>query len=100
MSKAFEKSGTICKIIPATLIGHPEKGRIWLSVNGEIKKDGDLGQMPCSVAEVIANLSGYVCLTPGDLIFTETPAGVSTIAVGDEVKCGIEGVENLLTRIV
>jgi fumarylpyruvate hydrolase len=48
-----------------------------------------------SVAEVIANLSTYVTLAAGDLIFTGTPAGVSTVARGDSLECGIDGVGSL-----
>lgn len=100
MSKAFDQSAPVGRIFPASLVGHLAKGRIWLSVNGEMKQDGNLDQMTWSVAEVIANLSSYVCLAAGDLIFTGTPAGVSTIVFGDEIECGIEGLEKLSTKIV
>lgn len=100
MSKAFDQSAPVGRIFPASLVGHLAKGRIWLSVNGEMKQDGNLDQMTWSVAEVIANLSSYVCLAAGDLIFTGTPAGVSTIVSGDEIECGIEGLDKLSIKIV
>lgn len=100
MSKAFDQSAPIGRISPASLIGHPVEGNIWLSVNGEMKQDGNLNQMTWSVAEVIANLSCYVSLAAGDLIFTGTPSGVSTIVFGDEIECGIDGLENLSIKIV
>jgi len=52
------------------------------------------------VAEVIAHISTFVALAPGDLIFTGTPAGVGPIVVGDQVRCGIDGLGELEIRLV
>ena len=100
MSKGFDQSAPISSIVPATRSGHPLNNRIWLSVNGAVKQDGNLGQMTWSVAEVIANLSTYVELAAGDLIFTGTPAGVSTIVRGDILECGIDGVGEFSIKLV
>ncbi len=100
MSKGFDQSGPLSAVLPAAASGHPSSGRIWLTVNGAIKQDGDLGQMTWNVAEIIANLSTYVSLSAGDLIFTGTPAGVSTIVRGDRLECGIDGVGQLAVRLV
>jgi fumarylpyruvate hydrolase len=51
--------------------------------------------MSWKVAEVIANLSTYVALAAGDLIFTGTPAGVSTVVRGDVLEAGVAGVGEL-----
>ena len=100
MSKGFDQSAPISAIVPVKKNGHPVTGRIWLSVNGIVKQDGDLQQMTWNVAEVVANLSTYVELAAGDLIFTGTPAGVSTIVPGDYLECGIDGVASLSVRMV
>ncbi|MDR2788256.1 MAG: fumarylacetoacetate hydrolase family protein [Candidatus Accumulibacter sp.] len=92
MAKSFDQSGPIGALMPITRTAHPVRGRIWLKVNGAVKQDGDIGQMIWNVAEVIANLSTYVTLAAGDLIFTGTPAGVSTVTRGDSLECGIDGV--------
>jgi len=99
-SKGFDQSGPLSALLPAVTGGHPNCGRIWLKVNGVMKQDGDLGQMTWNVAEIIANLSTYVTLAAGDLIFTGTPAGVSTIVRGDRLECGIDGVGDLAVRLV
>ena len=52
------------------------------------------------VAEIIANLSGYVTLQPGDLIFTGTPAGVGRVVPGDRLEGAVEGVGTLSVTIV
>jgi fumarylpyruvate hydrolase len=48
-----------------------------------------------SIPEVIAELSRYVALQPGDLIFTGTPAGVGAVQPGDRLDCEIEDVGRL-----
>lgn len=95
MAKGFDQSGPVSAIVPATTCGHPEKGRIWLSVNDVLKQEGDLAEMTWNVAEIIANLSTYVELAAGDLIFTGTPAGVSTVVRGDTLTCCIDGLGEL-----
>ena len=81
-------------------IGHPKAGRIALNVNGALRQQGDLSDLIWSVAEVIAALSNYVALAPGDLIFTGTPAGVGAIVRGDVLEGEIEGVGTVKTKIV
>jgi fumarylpyruvate hydrolase len=100
MAKGFDQSGPVSAIVPAAAIGHPASGAIGLKVNGELRQSGDLAQMSWKVAEVIANLSSYVRLAPGDLIFTGTPAGVSTVLRGDILEGAIENVGELRIRLV
>ncbi|MCM8596341.1 fumarylacetoacetate hydrolase family protein [Accumulibacter sp.] len=100
MAKGFDQSAPIGPIHPLSIAGHPTSGAIWLRVNGELRQNGDLRQMSWSVAEVIARLSGLVTLAPGDLIFTGTPAGVSTLARGDQIEAGVAGLGELIARIV
>jgi len=49
--------------------------------------------------EIVAELSTYFELCPGDLIFTGTPAGVGPLAVGDLVEAHIDGLPQLSIRI-
>jgi fumarylpyruvate hydrolase len=100
MGKGLDQGAPISAIVPVGASGHPASGAIWLKVNGELKQGGDLAQMSWKVAEIIANLSSYVALKPGDLIFTGTPAGVSTVQRGDVLTGGIDGVGELQVRLV
>ncbi len=100
MGKGFDQSAPIAAIHPIAAIGHPERGSIWLKVNGQLRQNGDLEQMSWKVAEVIANLSTYVTLAAGDLIFTGTPAGVSTVLRGDVLEAGVAGVGEICVRLV
>lgn len=100
MAKGFDQSAPISAVMPASRCGHPAAGAIWLAVDGIDRQRGDLAQMTWNVAEVIAHLSAYVALAPGDLIFTGTPSGVGALVRGNRVTCGIAGVGSLEITLV
>lgn len=100
MSKGFDASAPIGVITPWTSPAHPANARIWLSVNGQLRQDGNVAEMSWSVAGVIAQLSRFVRLAPGDLIYTGTPAGVGTVSLGDVMECGVEGLGSFSFRLV
>ena len=95
IAKGFDHSAPISPIHLTEEIGHPDTGRIWLTVNDEVRQDADLSEMLWSTAQIISTLSQFYELKPGDLVFTGTPAGVSKIDVGDEIDCGIDPVGTL-----
>ncbi len=99
MAKGFDHSAPIGDIMPATRLPDPTRGRITLSVNGQMRQDSDLSKMIWSVAETVAYLSGLVRIEPGDLIFTGTPEGVAAVVRGDVLEGVIEGVGGVTTRI-
>lgn len=95
IGKSFAQAAPVGEIQPAWNIGHPREGKITLSVNGEVRQEADIKDMTWGVDEVIAELSTYYKLEPGDLVFTGTPAGVSALVRGDKVDCAIDGLESL-----
>ncbi|MEZ5918149.1 MAG: fumarylacetoacetate hydrolase family protein [Parvularculaceae bacterium] len=90
-AKAFENSAIIGALTKASDVGPIGAQRIFLQVNGETRQDAHLRDMLFSCEEIIADLSSYYHLAPGDLIFTGTPAGVGAVNVGDELAGGIDG---------
>lgn len=100
MAKGFDHSAVLSPIRPVAEFGHPTTARIWLSINGAIRQDGDIADMIWPVADIIAELSTYVELQPGDLIYTGTPAGVGRISPGDLVEGGIDGIGAIANRFV
>ena len=98
--KSFDHAAPCSAIVPAADIGHPQSGRIWLSVNGEIRQDGDLAQQIWSVPGAIAHLTTLFELVPGDLIMTGTPAGVGPLNRGDTVTGGIDGIAEIEITVV
>jgi len=100
VGKAFEQSAPCGEIVPASAIGHPDAGAVWLKVNGEIRQEGDLNQLIWKVPEMIAYLSGLFTLAPGDLIFSGTPSGVGPVNRGDRLEGHVEGVGDLDVTVV
>jgi fumarylpyruvate hydrolase len=99
IGKAFDCSAPIGAIRPAAQ-GHVSRGRIWLSVNDELRQQADVADMIWGVPEIIAALSDLFELQPGDLIYTGTPAGVGPLRLGDRIEGGIEGLEGLSNTII
>ena len=95
IGKAFDASAPCGALRPASEIGHPKKGRIYLKVNGTVRQDGDLEQMIWNVPEVIAKLSEQVALAAGDVIMTGTPSGVGAVVAGDKLEGGVDGVGSI-----
>lgn len=99
-SKGFDQSAPIGAIRPVSAADHPKSARIWLSVNGDLRQQGDIADLIWSVPEIIAELSALFTLAPGDLIFTGTPAGVGAVQPGDRLEGGIEDIGTLTASIV
>lgn len=100
MAKAFEHSAPVSAIARAEDIGHPSTGAITLSRNSTEIQRGNLNQMIWKVPEIIAELSRYVTLAPGDIILTGTPSGVGPVCRGDHIACEIEAVAKLAFDVI
>ena len=87
------------EIVPADQIGHPAAGRSGLRINGETRQRSDISQLIHKVPEVIAHLSTFYHLKPGDVIYTGTPEGVGPVAPGDALDGAIEGVGTIALTI-
>jgi fumarylpyruvate hydrolase len=99
VSKGFAASAPIGPIQPVTETGFLERGRLWLDLNGERTQDSDISHMIWSVPKIIAQLSRFFDLMPGDLIYTGTPKGVSPIVRGDVLRGAIEHVGEVAIRV-
>lgn len=100
MAKGFDRSAPCSAIVPAARIGHPTAGRIQLHQNGELRQDADIADLIWSVPELLANLSTFVRLEPGDLVFTGTPAGVGPCVAGDSLVAAVDGIGKVSVQIV
>ncbi|MEJ6388780.1 fumarylacetoacetate hydrolase family protein [Gymnodinialimonas ulvae] len=99
IGKAAERSGPVGPVYPVSDVGHLEAGRISVSVNGEMRQDGDLNQMIWKVPEMIAYLSAYFELAAGDVILGGTPAGVGPVVRGDTMVARIEGLGEITVDV-
>jgi fumarylpyruvate hydrolase len=100
VGKAFDHSAPCGPLVPAAKIGHPTDGAVTLDVNGERRQTGDLNQLIWKVPEMIAILSQYFELQPGDIIMTGTPSGVNAVVKGDVMVGRIDGVGELTVAVV
>jgi fumarylpyruvate hydrolase len=99
IAKDVEQSAVLGEIALASDIGHPSTGRIELRLNSEMKQDSDLSLLIHGVPEVIAHLSTFYHLQPGDVIYTGTPEGVGPVKPGDEIAGSIAGVGTIALSI-
>jgi fumarylpyruvate hydrolase len=98
LGKDVEESSVVSEIVPmpeAIL----ERGSISLVVNGNQKQASDLSKLIWNIPELIADLSKFYHLQPGDLIFTGTPEGVGPVQSGDRIEGQIEGVGKITLDI-
>ena len=106
LGKDLEESSVVSEIVPAqgTLLS---RGELVMTVNGQPRQKADLSHLIWSVPEIIADLSKFYHLQPGDLIFTGTPAGVGStrdprryLQPGEEIVSTIEGIGTMRNRCV
>ena len=100
IGKSFDRSAPIGPLHRVADIGHFEKGRITLAVNGAIKQNADLNQMIWSVAEQISKLSEAFELRPGDIIYSGTPENVGPVVRGDVMTAHIDKLPDLVVKVV
>lgn len=99
IGKAFERSAPCGPVHPVSDIGHPDRGHLQLTVNGEVRQEGDLNQMIWKVPEMISYLSEYFELAAGDVILSGTPSGVGPVSRGDRMDLTIEGLGTLTVTV-
>lgn len=99
LGKNFEHGAVCGEIVPAAGLGVLDNGRIELRVNGETKQRSDLSMMIWNIREIIADLSKFYHLQPGDLIYTGTPEGVGAVKPGDNISGHIDGVGDITLDI-
>lgn len=99
ISKAFDQSAHVAPLVPVKGGAHLKRARIKLAVNGEIRQDSDIAEMVWSVPELVAHLSRFQVLVPGDIVYTGTPAGVGPLKPGDTLEASIEGLPSLTIHI-
>jgi 5-oxopent-3-ene-1,2,5-tricarboxylate decarboxylase/2-hydroxyhepta-2,4-diene-1,7-dioate isomerase len=86
-------------LVDAADLPSPTQLALRTFVNGKLTQDGSTRDLIFDVPFLIEYLSAFMTLTPGDVILTGTPEGVSNVVVGDEVACEIEGIGRLVNTI-
>jgi fumarylpyruvate hydrolase len=98
LGKDVEHSSVCTEIVPmeGKII---DQGAISLEVNGQTKQSSDVNKLIWNVREIIADLSLFYHLQPGDLIYTGTPEGVGAVVAGDKITGHVDGVTQVSLQI-
>ena len=94
-------------LVTADEVGDPQNMRLWTRVNGEARQDGSTSDMVFGFAQLIAYVTEFVSLRPGDVLTTGSPHGVAAgfdppkwLQPGDVVEMGIDGLGEQRHEIV
>ncbi len=78
----------------------PEGKSVRCLVNGQVKQESNTDLMIHSVGVILAYVSNFMTLEPGDLVLTGTPSGVSPVQPGDVMTVEIEGLGSLTNPVI
>ena len=98
LGKDVEQSSVCSEIVPMQG-GVIENGAIALEVNGQTKQSSNVDKLIWNIRELIADLSLFYHLQPGDLIYTGTPEGVGPVVSGDQITGRVEGVAEVALTV-
>lgn len=96
--KSFDNAAPIGPVVASTELVS-EDPRVRLILNGETKQDSKNDEFIFSVPEVIAEITRFLTLEPGDIIAMGTPSGVGPLSHGDKVEVKIEGIGTLVNFV-
>ena len=99
IAKAFDTSCPLSDFVPTSQVDDPQNLQLKLTVNGEVRQNGNTRDMIRNIAELIAATSAYFTLEEGDVLLTGTPSGVGRIVSGDRLEASIEQVGTLLVTV-
>jgi 2-keto-4-pentenoate hydratase/2-oxohepta-3-ene-1,7-dioic acid hydratase in catechol pathway len=106
--KNFDSSGACGPwLVPATEVSDPQNLTLTTRINGEVVQHASTSDMVHSVSVIIAYISAFTHLEPGDVIATGTPAGVGAgrtppkwLKPGDQVEVEIEDIGVLANTVI
>ena len=98
LGKDVEQSSVCSEIVPMQGVVI-ENGAIALEVNGQTKQSSNVDKLIWNIRELIADLSLFYHLQPGDLIYTGTPEGVGPVVSGDQISGRVEGVAEVALTV-
>lgn len=98
LGKDVEQSSVASEVVPMAGVVI-ERGAIELSVNGHVKQQSDVDKLIWNIREIIADLSLFYHLQPGDLIYTGTPEGVGAVVTGDHITGSVAGVGSIALTV-
>jgi fumarylpyruvate hydrolase len=98
LGKDVEQSSVCSEIVPMPGVVI-DQGAIALEVNGQTQQSSNVDKLIWNVREIIADLSLFYHLQPGDLIYTGTPEGVNAVLPGDKITGRVQGVAEVALTV-
>ncbi|OIN45841.1 4-hydroxyphenylacetate isomerase [Pseudomonas azotoformans] len=87
------------QLIPRDQVANPNQLSLRLWVNGELRQENTTANWVRDIPQLIAEISEFMTLHPGDVLITGTPEGRVDVLPGDRVEVEISGVGRLLNHI-
>ena len=100
LSKGIDTFGPMSEPVPVEHVGDLQDLELTLTVNGEVRQHGFTRDMVFTVQRLIAYVTRFMTMEPGDILITGTPEGVSEIRPGDTVRAEIPGIGSVVNRVV
>ncbi|MGL6070753.1 fumarylacetoacetate hydrolase family protein [Craterilacuibacter sp.] len=98
-AKGFRGAACMSAVVDASQVPNPQALHFSLTVNGEVRQQGDSAMMLFPVATIISTLSRLYGLSEGDLIYTGTPEGVSALKSADTLVLSLDGLVTASWRV-
>ncbi|HSY61565.1 MAG TPA: fumarylacetoacetate hydrolase family protein [Cytophaga sp.] len=99
LAKGFNGSAPVSEFVPKSDYPNIQQISFSLTINGKVRQSGTTADMVFSIDYIIAYISQYITLKKGDLIYTGTPKGVGSIAIGDTLEGFLENKKMLTCEI-
>jgi len=99
LSKGIDTFGPLSDVVPAAQCPSWDKIELKLLVNGELRQSVRCGEMVHAVPKLLAYISRFMTLEPGDILATGTPAGVGACKSGDRLEASLVGLVDLRVRV-
>lgn len=100
LAKSFDGAGVLSPFVNADQFPDPTDIGIRLTINGEVRQDGNSRDMLNPIVPLIQHIAGHFSLQAGDVVLTGTPSGVGPLNSGDELLLELPGASRFETRVL
>ncbi|CAM5224645.1 fumarylacetoacetate hydrolase family protein [Alishewanella longhuensis] len=99
IAKGFDGACPLSGFVSKQAVQHPQQLDFSLTVNGELRQQGNSANMIRGISQLISEMSQHFTLLPGDVVLTGTPAGVGPLQVGDSLQLQLADFFSMTTLV-
>jgi len=100
IAKGFDGACPVAGFVAKASVPHPQQLSFSLSVNAELRQQGNTADMIRGISQLISEMSQHFTLLPGDIVLTGTPAGVGPLHVGDSLQLQLSDFFTANTKVI